>query len=112
MKFASCPLLALLALAASADAAVLGGQVATADGAPVAGALVTLWNEARNRKETVYTDADGRYRLETGFAGAVQLRGRATMYRDFLTTFTLAADADEQHNLVLEKLREQIQNIE
>jgi len=58
-------------------AATLTGLVATADGQPVAGALVTLWNEARNRKETVYSDAEGKYRLDTGFAGKVRLRGRA-----------------------------------
>ena len=32
-----------------AHAATLTGLVATADGQPVAGELVTLWNEARNR---------------------------------------------------------------
>ena len=50
--------------------------VATDTGQPVAGALVTLWNEARNRKESVYSDAAGKYTLETGFTGKVRLRAR------------------------------------
>src|SRR5512139_2987526 len=89
---------------ANANAANLTGLVATADGQPVAGALVTLWNEARNRKETVYSDAEGKYRLDTGFAGKVRLRGRAHMYRDFNVEFDLGADDSQQHMLALVRL--------
>ena len=100
--------LALALCAASpgmaAHAANLSGVVATSDGKPVAGALVTLWNEARNRKETVYTNADGRYSLDTGFAGKVSLRGRAPSYRDFNVAFDLPSDAKQQHNLALVKM--------
>ena len=38
------------ALAATAS---IAGKVATSDGRPISGALVTLWNEAGDRKETV-----------------------------------------------------------
>ena len=76
---------------ASANAATLTGLVATTAGQPVAGALVTLWNEPRNRKETVYTNAEGRYVLDTGFSGKVRLRGRAHTYRDFNVEFDLDA---------------------
>ena len=96
---------ALLALAAPAtQVATLTGLVATDTGQPVAGALVTLWNEARNRKETVYSDAAGRYTLQTGFTGKVRLRARGTMYRDFNVEFDLAADDAQQHNLALVRL--------
>ena len=89
---------------APAHAATLTGLVATAEGQPVAGALVTLWNEARNRKETVYSDAEGKYRLDTAFTGKVQLRGRAHMYRDFNVEFDLGADDNQQHMLALVRL--------
>ena len=100
----------LLAVAAVASlpgpalAASLDGMVATTEGKPVAGAMVTLWNEARNRKETVYTDAGGAWRLDTGFAGKLVLRARAPMHRDFNLDIELAADAIQSHNLALEPL--------
>ena len=43
----------------SVQAATVTGTVANTMSQPIAGALVTLWNEAHNRKETVYTDAAG-----------------------------------------------------
>ena len=89
---------------APANAATLTGLVATPEGQPMAGALVTLWNEPRNRKETVYTNAEGKYVLETGFSGKVQLRGRAHMYRDFNVELELGVDDSQQHNLALVKL--------
>ena len=52
----------------------------------------------------MYTNAEGKYVLETGFSGKVQLRGRAPMYRDFNVEFELAADDSQQHNLALVKL--------
>ena len=88
----------------AAHAANLSGVVATTDGKPVAGALVTLWNEARNRKETVYTNTDGRYSLDTGFTGKVSLRGRAPSYRDFNVAFELTSEATQKHYLALEKM--------
>ena len=92
------------ALVSQVEAATLTGLVATPEGQSVAGALVTLWNEPRNRKETVYTNAEGKYVLETGFSGKVQLRGRAPMYRDFNVEFEVAVDDSQQHNLALVKL--------
>lgn len=85
-------------------AATVSGHIATTDGQPVAGAMATLWNAERNRKETVYSNAAGQYQLETGFTGAVQLRARAPMFRDFNIEFELAADSQENQNLALEAL--------
>ncbi len=95
---------AVLNTPASGFAATVSGRVATPDGQPVAGAMITLWNAARDRKETVYSNAAGKYRLHTGFTGRVQLRGRATMYRDFNTELELEADTEAAHNLALEPL--------
>jgi streptogramin lyase len=95
---------ALATSSTTAQAATISGRVAIADGQPVAGAMVTLWNEARNRKETVYSNAAGNYLLHTEFTGAVQLRGRASMYRDFNTELELAANTEVSRNLALEPL--------
>jgi len=86
--------LGLLALvfSASASAATLSGYVMTDDGKAVAGSMVTVWNEARNRKETVYSDADGRYSLETGFAGKLQVRARTPYFKDVVQPLQLADD--------------------
>ena len=86
------------------SAATLTGSVVTTDGQPVAGALVTLWNEAKNRKETVYTNEKGSYTLSTGFAGKVTLRGRAPMYKDFNLDLDLGAGDEQKHTLALVKL--------
>jgi len=94
----------LLLLSVATQAASLTGTIANTDGQPVAGALVTLWNEARNRKETVYTNAAGGYTLDTEFTGSVILRGRTPYYRDFNSHFNLASDDNQQHNLALEKM--------
>lgn len=96
--------LALAGAACGASAATLTGLVATAAGQPVAGAMVTLWNEAKNRKETVYSDDKGRYTLNTGFTGKLVLRARASNYRDFNINLDLAGDAKQNHHLVLVKL--------
>ena len=85
-------------------AATLTGQALTSDGQPVAGALVTLWNDLKNRKETVYTNELGNYSLSTGFTGKVTLRGRAPMYRDFNVSFDLAATDTQKHALAMIKL--------
>ena len=67
---------------APAAAAAITGVVATTDSRPISGALVTLWNEAGNRKETVYTGADGSYALRTDFSGKLNLRVRTPYFKD------------------------------
>lgn len=91
-----------LALAASAAApASLAGRVTDAQGAPMPGAMVTLWNAQKNRKETVYADHEGRYRLETAFTGALTLRARTYNHRDFNLPLQVGPTDAQQHALVL-----------
>lgn len=87
-----------------AFAGTLAGNVATSDGKPIAGALVTIWNEAKNRKETVYTDATGNYTLQTGFTGAVVLRARTPYFADANKDLTLAADTVSKVDFVIQKI--------
>lgn len=74
--------LAMAALAVPAGAAGFTGQVLDASGKPVAGALVTVFNAAADRKETVYTAADGSYAINTPFTGKLVVRARAHRYQD------------------------------
>lgn len=90
--------------ALSAQAATVTGRVVTAQGQPVAGAMVTVWNAEKNRKETVYSDQQGVFILKTGFAGKVVLRGRTYNYKDFNVEIELKAGDAQTHNLVLDKL--------
>ncbi len=85
-------------------AATLSGRVVTDENNALAGAIVTLWNEARNQKLSTYTDAQGKYQLTTDFIGTVTLRGRSPYYRDTNVSVTLALDSTVQQSLLLERM--------
>lgn len=74
--------LCALLLTGPVQAASVEGRVTDAEGRPLAGALVSLSNEARDRKETVYTAADGRYAIHSPFTGALSVRARAHALQD------------------------------
>ncbi|HEX5360412.1 MAG TPA: carboxypeptidase regulatory-like domain-containing protein, partial [Fluviicoccus sp.] len=87
-------LLALLALAAqSAFAASLSGVVRQADGQPVAGVMLTVFNPEGDRKETVYTGRDGRYAIRTGFEGKLRVRARMHKMQDAVQEITAGGKA-------------------
>ncbi len=79
--------------ARAAFAAALTGVVKTDNGKPVMGALVTVFNEAKDRRETVYTAADGRYAIRTDFAGKLDVRARVANFDDARASVELAAAA-------------------
>lgn len=87
------------------QAALLTGTVVSADGRPQAGAMVTVWNAQKDRKQTVYTNDQGTYRLETVFTGALTLRGRTYNYRDFQISIDVRSQDRQSHNLVLVPLQ-------
>jgi hypothetical protein len=81
----------LLAVPAFACGAVLHGLMTGADGAPIAGAIVSLGN-ADGHSDSAYTDAAGRWHLVTDtLSGRLQLRARAPGYADATRPLTLAA---------------------
>jgi streptogramin lyase len=86
-----------------AEGAVLSGSL-LAEGQPIAGAMVTATDSSGNRKETVYTDASGRYKLPLSFAGKVSVRARVLYYRDALQVVDLATDATRTLNFSLSRL--------
>src|SRR5262249_16847906 len=74
------------------------------DGRPIAGAMVTAFNEPGNRKETVFTGADGRYALRTSFDGKLTLRARTPYFKDVTQTVTTAPDGRVSVDFAAEKL--------
>jgi streptogramin lyase len=82
---------ALIALSA-AQAGTLEGRVVS-DGQPVAGAMITAIDATARRRDTVYTDAQGRFTLTVDFAGAATVRARAPYFKDAIRDIQLGADA-------------------
>ncbi len=104
MKFtgkASAIALAAALSAASCGTAAAGtvsGQV-TSGGKPVPGVMVTAFDEAKTRRDTVYTDAHGRYSLTVDFAGKISLRARAPYFKDATKEVDLPAKARQEAGL-------------
>lgn len=90
-RHAVCASLAFMA-GDAALAARLSGTVSGPDGAPMQGAMVTVFNEARDRKETVYTDRVGRYAIQTAFSGHLAVRARAHRFQDMRHEVDAAGD--------------------
>jgi streptogramin lyase len=95
----------LLGAVSPASAARLAGRVKTDEGRPVSGALVTVFNEAKSRKTTVYTAPDGTYAVSTGYDGQLTVRARMPYFADVTQSvqagrarvdFTLARITDPQ----------------
>ncbi|MFT3856180.1 MAG: hypothetical protein QM742_01250 [Aquabacterium sp.] len=53
--------------------------------------MVTVFNEAKDRKETVYTALDGSYAIRTSFQGKLSVRARSHMLQDVSLPVTSAA---------------------
>lgn len=92
--------LTLIAGVSVAHAGVITGVVECA-GQPIAGAMVTAIDSTAKRRDTVYTDAQGRYTLSIDFSGALTLRARAPYFQDATQPISLAADASAMQNFTL-----------
>src|SRR3990167_10213355 len=57
----------LLGVAASAHAASFTGTVLLPDGKPAFGAMVTVFDATKQKRETVYTDAQGQYSIRNAY---------------------------------------------
>lgn len=73
-------------------AATLSGVLTAADGRPLAGAMVTL-RDGQGRAESVFSDANGRYRLDTTLTGTLDLRLRKRYFADDVRKVELGADS-------------------
>jgi streptogramin lyase len=89
---------------ASSHAATLSGSVQGEPGEPLAGALVTLISADKVLQETVYTNGQGSFRLDTAQQGLLSLRMRAPGFADATQELLLSAAQNEAVKLSLKKL--------
>jgi streptogramin lyase len=94
-------MLAALVLCGTAHAASFTGRVTTPDGAPAFGAMVTVFDDAKVKRETVYTDADGQYAIRTAYAGKLDVRARLANFADHRVTRDAGAGETVQVDLQL-----------
>ena len=88
--------------APAGETGVFTGAVHDAGGSAVAGAMVTLTHRAFQRGTTVFTDANGRFRLPVLEAGAYDLRVRRIGYKDLIQQNLPLADGTVVLNLTQE----------
>jgi streptogramin lyase len=89
----------LLVMLAQAQAATLSGVV-TAEGKPLAGAMITAISG--ERRDTAYTDEQGRYRLGVDFSGKLLLRARAPYFKDDSHELDLGDGKDRVDNFAMQ----------
>lgn len=93
----------LAGLCGPAAAGVISGTVKAGAGQPVAGAMVTV-SAADGRSETVYTAADGSYRLDTALGGELALQVRKRYFRDDVRRVSLGAETELAIDTLLEAI--------
>lgn len=86
---------------APAEAASFRGRVTVADGGPAYGAMVTVFDAAKERRETVYTANDGSYAIRVPFAGTLTIRARLAGFADVVATTTIDDNAPQNLDLSL-----------
>jgi len=72
-------------------------------GKPLPGAMVTAFSADKQRRETVYADAAGRYTLSVDFAGKLTVRARAPYFKDASTEMDLPLIANRTQAFVLQQ---------
>jgi virginiamycin B lyase len=65
----------------AAAAVTITGQVASGT-KPVPGAMITIFDETKSRRDTAYADAAGHYSLATDISGKASVRARAPYFKD------------------------------
>ncbi|MGB8224135.1 MAG: carboxypeptidase regulatory-like domain-containing protein [Polyangiales bacterium] len=105
-----CVCIAVLALgtATAARAGTLGGIVTTSAGQAIHGAMVTVFSPNRLRKETVFSDGDGRYLIDVSFEGELSVRARASGFADQTETVTLGRDDRQVLDLQVEPFESEL----
>ena len=93
-----------LGLQGTSWSATISGKVTAGDGRPVSGALVTVFNAERSRKETVYTAPDGSYVNTVDYSGTVTVRARLPYFEDVTREVLVAADKPVSADFVLSKI--------
>jgi len=98
--------LALALPAGASYAATLSGTVAS-DGKPLVGAMVTAIDAAKERRDTTYTDEQGRFTLKVNFKGKATVRARMPYHKDDAKEVDLGA-GDAEHKLAFAMTRHSV----
>lgn len=96
-----CIVLCTLGSSRSASAAILDGVVTTSAGQPVSGAMVTVFSANRMRKNTVFTNAVGRYLVVVDYEGELTVRARASSFADQALTVPIGHGQAQTVNLTV-----------
>lgn len=96
----------LLLAVSVAQAAGFTGSVATSSGMAVSGALVTVFAEDPSRRQTVFTDAEGRFALEVPYSGQLRLRVRSHFYEDVSFEFPVSGHEQIRQDVQLSKQKD------
>ena len=94
-------LLSMVGPAFSVSAATVDGMVKTSSGQPVSGAMVTVFSANRMRKQTVFTDAEGRYLIVVDYEGQLTVRARASTFADQTQTVSIRNAEPQTVNLTV-----------
>lgn len=89
-------------LTMSVNANVLSGVINDNEGNPMKGVLVRVTDAQSIVSESVYTNADGEYRLVTILEGALSIRARLPYFKDVMGSVTLSNRA--RLDLVMEPM--------
>ncbi|MGB8328854.1 MAG: carboxypeptidase regulatory-like domain-containing protein [Polyangiales bacterium] len=91
----------MLGTTVHARAATLDGTVTTSSGQPVSGAMVTVFSANRMRKQTVFTDAQGRYLIVIDYDGELTVRARASNFADQTKPISVGQDESQTVDLTV-----------
>ena len=94
-------ILTVLFCGRSIQAATINGSVSRANGQPLDGVLVTLFDSNMKFSETVYTNTNGRFLLESRQTGETILRLRSPGFADQSLKLNLATRTNENLSLTL-----------
>jgi streptogramin lyase len=106
MKRTLGALLGMLTLATNGAAlgGTLAGSVKGASGQRIAGALVTVTDVPRGLSESVYSDASGRFSMQTQLSGRLVLRVRAPYFADLWRMLELLPEGRARQTLILQPM--------
>jgi streptogramin lyase len=83
---------------------LIGGQVSSASGMPISGAMVTAFSADETYRKTVYSDADGHYQLAVSLAGSISVRVRTPYFSDMVSRLSLSGSEPRQLDFVSRKI--------
>lgn len=84
----------------------LWGRVSAPDGTAIAGAMITAGDGQALYRKTVFSDAQGRYRLTATLPRDIHLRARAPMFSDNSRSLSLGTGGRRQSDFTLAPLRD------